>query len=35
VGEAVVQIKKQAKKHARRMSLAVCRKSEPPMSKDE
>lgn len=35
VGEAVDQIKKQAKKHARRMSLAVRRKSEPPKPKDE
>jgi len=35
VGEAVDQIKKHAKKHARRMSLAVRRVSEPPNSKDE
>ena len=35
VGEAVDQIKQQAKKHARRMSLAVRRKSEPPKPKDE
>jgi len=35
VGEAVDQIKKQAKKHARRMSLAVRRVSEPPNPKDE
>ena len=35
VGEAVDQIKKQAKKHARRMPLAVRRKSEPPKPKDE